>query len=84
VRVRRIKALTALVNEIRGLLSEYGLALPQRMGQSRRSVVRQLEAAQAQLTPCSRALFRPLYEESLALGPSDMCFMWHAHREHYF
>jgi transposase len=67
VRERLIKARTALVNEIRGLLSEYGMILPQGITKFRRLIVPTLEAGEAQLTPCSRELFRQLYEEFLAL-----------------
>ena len=67
VRERLMKARTALVHEIRGLLSEYGLILPQGITTCRTLVVKKLEAEQAQLTPCSRELFRQLYEEFLAL-----------------
>ena len=67
VRERLIKARTALVNEIRGLLSEYGMILPQGITKFRRLIVQTLEAGQAQLTPCSRELFWQLYEEFLAL-----------------
>ena len=67
VRERLIKARTALVNEIRGLLSEYGMIVPQGITKFRRLIVPTLEAGQAQLTPCSRELFRQLYEELLAL-----------------
>jgi transposase len=67
VRERLIKARTALVNEIRGLLSEYGIILPQGITKFRRLLVPTLEAGQAQLTPCSRELFWQRYEEFLAL-----------------
>jgi transposase len=67
VRERLAKARTALVNEIRGLLSEYGMILPQGITKFRRLIVQTLEAGQAQLTPCSRVLSRQLYEEFLAL-----------------
>jgi len=56
-----------LVNEIRGLLSEYGIVLPQGMSKFRTWVVRQLEAVQAKLTPLSTEIFWPLYDEFLAL-----------------
>jgi transposase len=67
VRERLIKARTALVNEIRGLLSEYGIILPQGISKFRTLVVKKLETEQAQLTPCSREMFQQLYEEFLAL-----------------
>jgi transposase len=50
VRERLIKARTALVNEIRGLLSAYGIILPQGITQFRTLVLKKLEAEQAQLT----------------------------------
>ena len=67
VRARLIKARTALVNEIRGLLSEYGIVLPQGITKFRTSVVRPLEDEQAKLTPLSTEVFWHLYEEFLAL-----------------
>ena len=67
VRERLIKARTALVNEIRGLLRAYGIVLPQRMAKLRTSVVRQLEDEQAKLTPLSTGVFWQLYEACLAL-----------------
>jgi transposase len=44
VRERLIKARAALVNEIRGLLSEYGMILPQGITKFRRLIVQTLEA----------------------------------------
>jgi transposase len=67
VRERLIKTRTALVNEIRGLLSEYGIVLPQGMSKFRTAVVRQLEAEQAKLTPLSTEVFWQLYHEFLAV-----------------
>jgi transposase len=67
VRERLVKARTALVNEIRGLLSEYGIVLPQSITKFRTSVVRQLEDEQAKLTPLSTEVFWQLYDEFLAL-----------------
>jgi transposase len=67
IRARLIKARTVLVNEIRGLLSEYGIVLPQGMAKFRTSVVRQIEDEQAKLTPLSTEVFWHLYEACLAL-----------------
>jgi transposase len=67
VRERLIKARTALVNEIRGLLSEYGIVLPQSIAKFRALIVEKLEADQAKLTALSTEVFRHLYEEFLAL-----------------
>jgi transposase len=57
IRARLIKARTALGSEIRGLLSGYGSVLPQGLAKVRTSVVRQLEAEQAKLTPLSTEVF---------------------------
>jgi transposase len=71
VRERLIKARTALVNEIRGLLSEYGVVLPHGMRKCRTSVVRQLEAAQAKLTPLSTEGFPGENAKFCTLGHSE-------------
>jgi transposase len=63
IRARLIKARTALINAIRGLLSESGIVLPQGLAKFRTAVVRQIEAAQVQLTPLSTAVFWHLYME---------------------
>jgi transposase len=68
VRARLIKARTALVHEIRGLLHEYGIVLPHGTTRFRTSIVRQIEDEQAKLTPLSTEVFWHLYEEFLALG----------------
>jgi transposase len=56
IRERLIKARTALVNEMRGLLNEYGIILPQGITKFRTLVVKKLEAEQAKLTPFSAAI----------------------------
>ena len=67
VRERLIKARTALVNEIRGLLNEYGIVLPQSIAKFRASIVDKLKEEQAKLTPLSTEMFWHLYEEFVAL-----------------
>jgi transposase len=67
VRERLMKARTALVNELRGLLNGYGIILPQGVTKFRASVVSTLEDEQAQLTVMSSEMFRQLYDEFLAL-----------------
>jgi transposase len=57
VRERLVNARTALVTELRGLLSESGIVLPQRMTKCRPSVVRPLEDEQAKLTSRSTEVF---------------------------
>jgi transposase len=67
IRERLMQARTALVNEIRGLLSEYGMVLPQSIAKFRALIVEKLEDHQAKLTALSMEVFQHLYEEFLAL-----------------
>jgi transposase len=67
VRERLVKARTALINEIRGLLSEYGIVLPHGVTKFRHGLLPMLEQEQAKLTALGREIFRPLYEEWLIL-----------------
>jgi transposase len=62
-RARVVKARTALVNEIRGFLGEYGIILPQSVTKFRHTFLATLEAEHAKLTPLSTELFTQLYEE---------------------
>lgn len=63
VRSRLIKQRTALVNQIRGLLSEYGLIVPLGVAAVRRQLPLYLEDAKNELTPISREVFADLYEQ---------------------
>ena len=67
VRSRLVASRTQLVNQIRGLLAEYGIVLPQHVGQLRSGLPSVLEDAENQLTGFSRQLFRGLYEELVQL-----------------
>jgi transposase len=67
IRERLMKARTALVNEIRGLLSEYGIVLPQSIAKFRALLVDKLEEDQAQLTALSTEVFWHLYAELLSV-----------------
>jgi transposase len=67
VRSRLVSCRTQLVNQIRGLLAEYGIVLPQHPGQVRRGLPTVLEDAENQLTGFGRALFQSLYEELVQL-----------------
>jgi transposase len=67
VRARLIKARTALVNEIRGLLHEYGIVLPQGITKFRTLIVDKLQQEQAKLSTLSAELFWQLYDEFRAL-----------------
>jgi transposase len=63
VRSRLVACRTQLINQIRGLLAEYGIVLPQHPGQVRCGLPAVLEDAQNQLTGFGRELFQSLYQE---------------------
>jgi transposase len=67
VRERLVTARTALVNEMRGLLAEYGIVLPQGVAKFRKALVRTLEAEQKKLTPLGQELFHKLFD-----GPTEL------------
>jgi transposase len=67
VRSRLVSSRTGLANQIRGLLSEYGIVLPQHISQLRRGLPLILEEATNELTAFSRHLFASLYAELLSL-----------------
>jgi len=67
VRSRLVGARTQLGNQVRGLLMEYGVVLPQHIGQLRRGLPEVLEDETNELTALSRRLLACLYEELVAL-----------------
>src|SRR5262245_50672347 len=67
VRERLIGARTALVNEVHGLLHEYGIVIPKGVAKFRQAVVGKLEAEQDKLTPLSQEVFWQLVDEFAAL-----------------
>ena len=67
VRERLIRARTPLVNEIRGLLSEYGMIFPQNLTKFRALIVDKQHEDQAKLTTLSAEVFWQLYDEFRAL-----------------
>jgi transposase len=67
VRERLVNARTALINEMRGLLHEYGIILPQGVTKFRQGLLSRLEQDQAKLTVLGRTIFQQLYAEWLAL-----------------
>ena len=67
IRERQIKARTALLNHIRGLLAEYGIVIPQRASQVRHTVPDILEDAKNGLTATAREWLQALAEELRAL-----------------
>jgi transposase len=67
VRSRLVSSRTQLANQIRGLLSEYGIVLPPHVSQLRRGLPLILEDATNELSAFSRRLFAWLYDELLSL-----------------
>jgi transposase len=67
VRERLMGTRTALINEMRGLLAEYGIILPKGVQAFRKQVVEKLETEQAKLTPLSQELFHRLFDEFVKL-----------------
>jgi transposase len=63
IRERRVKERTALLNQIRGLLAEYGLIIPLRRNAVRQALPRILEDADNGLTVLAREFVADLYEE---------------------
>ncbi len=67
VRTRRVAERTALSNQIRGLLLEYGVTIGLSLITLRRRLTGILDDGSNELTPRARALFRELYEELVDL-----------------
>ncbi len=67
IRERRVKERTALLNQIRGLLAEYGIVIPLRKHAVRQALPRILEDANNGLTVLAREFVAELYEELQAL-----------------
>jgi transposase len=67
VRERLIGARTALINEVHGLMLEYGIVLPKGVAKFRQAVVEKLESEKEKLTALSQEMFWKLVEEFVAL-----------------
>ena len=67
VRERLIGERTALVNEVHGLMHEYGIVLPKGVAKFRQAVVDKLESEKDKLTALSQEMFWKLVEEFAAL-----------------
>lgn len=63
IRTRLIAERTALVNQIRGLLAEFGIVIPQGINKIRRALPEILEDAENELSHSGRQIFSSLYEE---------------------
>jgi len=67
IRQRQVQQRTALVNQTRGQLLEYGIAIPKGISQVRSQLAGILEDAENELTPQARILFHGLQQELYAL-----------------
>lgn len=67
IRERRVAQRTQLINQLRGLLQEYGLVLHQGKEVLRRALPDLLEDASNALTPRARACFQQMLEEWIAM-----------------
>ena len=67
IRDRLIKSRTALSNQTRGLLAEYGLVLPLSISALRKELPFILEDAENKLTIVARSFVNDMYEEMLSL-----------------
>jgi transposase len=64
IRQRLIQQRTALTNQIRSLLAEYGITAPRQVGQLRRRLPAILDDPTNELTGLGRELFGDLYRET--------------------
>jgi len=67
IRRRLMGERTALINQLRGLLAEYGVVLPQGASHVRSKLPALLENSSESLPPLAIELFRDLYEELVQL-----------------
>jgi transposase len=67
IRERLIGERTALVNEVHGLMNEYGMVIPKGVPKFRQAVVDKLESEKDKLTTLGQELFWKLLEEFAAL-----------------
>ncbi len=67
VRERLVNARKNLINEMRGLLAEYGIVLPRGAKIFRKTVVTKLDADQDKLSPQSQEIFHRLFDELVRL-----------------
>jgi len=63
IRTRLVEERTALINQIRGLLAEYGVVVPKGINQIRKKLPEILEDAENELSHLGRELFFDLYQE---------------------
>ncbi len=63
IRTRLVQERTALINQIRGLLTEYGITVPKGINKIKRALPEILEDAENELSHAGRHLFNDLHEE---------------------
>jgi len=68
IRQRLVQSRTALINQTRGLLAEYGITVPQQAAQLRRRLPIVLDDPTNELTPLGRELFADLARELASLN----------------
>ena len=66
-RERLIGERTALINEVHGLMNEYGIVIPKGVAKFRQAVVEKLESEKDKLTALSQEIFWKLVKEFAAL-----------------
>jgi transposase len=67
IRSRLIGSRTQIGNQIRGLLAEYGIVLPQHLTQVRSALPQLIDESETRLSDFAKRLFSSLYEELRAL-----------------
>jgi transposase len=67
VRERLIGERTALINDVHGLMNEYGIVMPKGVSKFRQAVAEKLESEKDTLTALGRGMFGKLVEEFVAL-----------------
>jgi transposase len=67
IRSRLIGSRTQISNQIRGLLAEYGIVLPQHLAQVRRTLPSLIDEKEKRLSDFAKRLFSTLYDELQAL-----------------
>ena len=67
IREQKVKARTALANQLRGLLGEYGIVLPKRIEQLRKRLVDELTLENSPLSERTKQQLYALYEDLLVL-----------------
>lgn len=67
IRERVVRNRTGLVNQIRGLLSEYGVIAPKRLAQLRQTIPDALERTDSQLTVVARRMIARLHQQWLLM-----------------